>query len=263
MIKKLLRVCITIASLVFLVWFILPFVKYGILNPGNILGALICLYLIFRFGFKKIYNSFKEFFLKRKFTKFLWYVVNTVFAIFAVYAIVISSLMISFSLNAPASNSSTTAIVLGAQVKPWGASALLQQRINAAYKYLKEHPKAYAIATGGQGSDEPMSETQCIYENLVKRGIDKSRIIIEDKAKNTKENIKFSYDIMSKNSKLGKDTAIITDNYHQLRSQLIARKQGVTSEIRSVNTENGIIGIICYPTMFVREWLAIPVEIIK
>lgn len=262
MIKKFFRIIITIIALVFLVWFIAPFVMFGILNPGNILGVLICLFLIFRFGFKKLYNSVKEFFCRNKFIKFLWRFAGVLIALFAVYAVVISGFIIGFSLNAPAENSSPTAVVLGAEVKPWGASALLQQRIDAAERYLKAHPKAAAVLTGGQGKTEPMSEAQCMYENLVKQGISPSRLLIEEKATNTKENIEYSYKII-KDKNLNKDMAIVTDSYHQFRAWIIAEKQGIHSDIYAVSSQNNKIGILCYPTMLVREWIAIPVEIIK
>ena len=262
MIKNAFRFIITAASLFFLGWFIAPFVMFRILNPGNILGVLICLFLVFRFGFEKLYNSVKEFFYRNKFAKFLWRTAGVIIVIFAVYATVISGFIVGTSLNAPAENSSPTAVVLGAEVKPWGASALLQQRIDAAEKYLKSHPKASAVLTGGQGETEPMSEAQCMYKSLVKQGISPERLLIEDKATNTKENVEFSYRIIEDNN-LNKNMAIVTDSYHQFRTRIIAKKQGINSNIYSVNAQNNKIGIICYPTMLVREWIAIPVEIIK
>lgn len=262
MFMKVFRSIITVASLFFLVWFIAPFVMLLVLNPGNILGVLICLFLIFRFGFEKKYNSVKEFFYRNKFSKFLWRFFSVIVALFSVYAVVISGFIVGFSLKAPAENSSPTAVVLGAEVKPWGASALLQQRIDAAEQYLKAHPKASAVLTGGQGANEPVSEAQCMYESLVKQGISPERLLIEDKAANTKENIEFSYRII-KDKNLNKNMAIVTDSYHQFRARIIAEKQRIHSEIYAVNSHNNKTGILCYPTMLVREWIAIPVEIIK
>ncbi len=262
MIKKIFRIIITVAALIFLIWFITPFLMFRILNPGNILGILICLFLIFRFGFQKYYYSVKEFFFRIKLTKILWRIMSVLIALFAVYAVVISGLIIAFSLKAPATNSSPTAVVLGAEVKPWGASALLQQRIDAAEKYLKANPKASAVLTGGQGKNEPMSEAQCMYENLIKQGVSPDRLFLEYKATNTKENIEFSYTII-KDKELNDNIAIVTDSYHQLRARIIAKKQGINSDIYAVNTQNNQIGLLCYPTMLVREWIAIPVELIK
>lgn len=262
MINKILRLIITLTAAVFLIWFSAPLIMFGILNPGNILGIIICLFLIFRFGFSPLYNSVKEFFYRNKITKVLWRIATVFVCAFAVYAVVISGLIIGFSLKAPATGSSPTAVVLGAEVKPWGASALLQQRIDSAEKYLKANPEASAVLTGGQGSNEPMSEAQCMYESLTEQGISTSRLFLEDKAVNTQENIAFSYRII-RDKKLNKNIAIVTDSYHQFRARIIAMKQGVDGDVSSINTQNNKIGLLCYPTMLVREWIAIPVELIK
>lgn len=262
MIKKIFRILICLLSLLFIVWFIAPAVLYRVLNIGNIVGVLICIFLIFRFGTEKLYNSFKEKLFKNKVGKVVYRILTVLACICLAYAVIISSLMAFFGIKAPTSPSDNTAVVLGAQVKPWGPSALLWQRIHAAEKYLGENPDAVAVVTGGKGDDEIMSEAQCMYENMVKDGVKADRIIKEDKATNTKENIEFSYKII-KDKKLCPDIAIVTDSYHQFRARIIARKQGVTDDISAVNTQNGFIGLVCYPTYFVREWLAIPVELLK
>ncbi|MDD6848387.1 MAG: YdcF family protein [Oscillospiraceae bacterium] len=195
-----------------------------------------------------------------KITKVLLNTGKVCFSLFCIYAVIISGLMI-FAVNAPV-NEESTAVVLGAQVKYGRPSVLLQQRINAAYNYLNENKNAKAVVTGGQGSDETISEGQCMYDTLVGMGIYKDRIFIEDKAENTQQNIKYSYDIIEKEN-LNKSLAIVTDSYHQLRARLIANKQNINSDIGAINTENTFIGYITYPTYFVREWIAIPVELLK
>lgn len=82
-------------------------------------------------------------------------------------AIVISVLMISAANNLP--DEPTTVIVLGCRVKENGPSLMLQKRIDAAYDYMTENENVICIASGGQGSDEPMSEAQAIKIHLWKR----------------------------------------------------------------------------------------------
>ena len=258
--KKFGRIILCIVSIIFLIWFTLP-IRYNVINPGNILGILLCLYLIIWTAFNKKYKELKKRLCEIKTVKTLWRVFNVCATVFVAYAVIISSLMIFTAFSAtPEANS--TAIVLGAQVKPWGPSVHLQQRIDAAEKYLRENPKANAVVTGGKGADEPISEAQSMYENLTADGIDGARIFKEDKATNTKENLSFSYKII-KEEKLNENHAIVTDSFHQLRARIIAKKMGINLKIGSVNTVNGMIGIVNYPTYFVREWIAIPVEIIK
>lgn len=59
---------------------------------------------------------------------------NIGFIAFAVYGAIVTSAMVWATCQAPPENS--TAIVLGAQVKPWGPSVILRGRIDAANHIL-------------------------------------------------------------------------------------------------------------------------------
>ncbi|MBQ9679992.1 MAG: YdcF family protein [Ruminococcus sp.] len=257
--KRLIHVSLTCIAVIFLLWFIAP-IAYGVHNIGTVVGLSVCCAVIFRFSFVKIYYRIKAQMCRRKVTKIILRAVQAIAVLFVVYAATVSGFMI-YAMTVTPSNDDT-AVVLGAQVKPWGASPLLQQRIDAAQEYLESHQKANAVVTGGQGADEPMSEGQCIYDNLTAAGIAPRRIYIEDKAVNTEQNICYSLTII-RNEELNKNIAVVTDSYHQLRARIIAHKTDSTVHVSAVNTHNNLIGLSTYPTYFVREWLAIPVEIIK
>lgn len=263
--NKALCITVFIVALVFLIWFIMPIISFRIINPGNILGIIICLYLMFWGGFNEKYVQIKQSLCSVEAVKILWRIFNVCATAFVAYAVIISALMVFTAYFTPPAKKST-AVVLGAQVKPWGPSTLLQQRIDASVEYLKENPEAVAVVTGGKGSDEPESEAKCMYDNIVKQGINGSRIYKEDKATNTKENILFSNRIITDNN-LNEDIAIITDSYHQFRARIIMgklkKKEKLDGSVGSINSTNGEVGIITYPTYFVREWIAIPVEIFK
>lgn len=117
-------------------------------------------------------------------------------------------------------------IVLGARVENDGPSPALNRRLNAVMAVLDDHPDAFIIASGGQGADEPMSEARCIRDELVKRGVDPSRILLEEKSATTAENLAFSAALMDD---LSAPTGIITNNYHVWRAVRIARKAGLTN----------------------------------
>ena len=136
----------------------------------------------------------------------------------------LESLVIS-GLHATAPAGMDYLIVLGAQVDPDGPSPALNRRLNAVMACIDDHPDAVIIASGGQGSDEPMSEAQCIRDELVKRGVDEGRIVMEDKSTATIENIRYSMALMdSPDAEVG----IITNNYHVYRATRLARKAGLT-----------------------------------
>lgn len=119
-------------------------------------------------------------------------------------------------------------VVLGAKVRDDGPSVSLWDRINAAADYLKAHEDTIAIVSGGQGEDEPITEAQCMHDELVKLGIDESRIWMEGKATSTDENMRFSLDLIEeKTGTRPEKLAILSSEYHLYRSSLMAKKLGI------------------------------------
>lgn len=114
-------------------------------------------------------------------------------------------------------------VVLGAQLKTTGPSRVLQYRLDTAYEYLTAHPDTKVIVSGGQGSNEPVSEAQGMYDYLVKRGIEPGRIVLEDKSVNTEQNIRFSKDFLQADAdKVG----IVSNNFHVFRAVKLAKAAG-------------------------------------
>ena len=147
-------------------------------------------------------------------------------------------------------------VVLGASVYADGPSPALTRRVNAVTECLGQHPRAVIIASGGQGDNEPISEAQCIRDELVRRGVDAGRILLEDKSTDTRENIAFS------KAMIGRDDAaigIVTNNYHVWRAMRLARKAGLVNA-------HGIASEYTGPTLFhfmIREAVSITVSMLR
>ena len=103
-------------------------------------------------------------------------------------------------------------------------------RIDAAERYLRSHPDTVAILSGGQGTDEDISEAECMYRQLTARGISPQQLWIEDKATSTWENLKFSLDLIEEKTGNRPDTiGVISSEYHLFRAGLFAKDCGVTA----------------------------------
>lgn len=113
-------------------------------------------------------------------------------------------------------------IILGCQVKPWGPSVLLQDRLDEALDYLEDHPEMTVVVSGGQGRDEPMSEAQAMYEYLVAQGIDEDYILQEDQSYNTLENLTFTKKLLEEQ---GYDTdidmVVVSNGFHLTRVRML------------------------------------------
>lgn len=141
-----------------------------------------------------------------------------------VIVIIVLCTMIATEFKSRGNSDMDYIIVLGAQVKDDGPSVVLRYRLDAAIEYLNVNPKTKCIVSGGQGSNERISEAEGMAEYLLKNGIEKSRIILEDKSKNTVENIKNSKMLMEKSYE---SVGIVTNNFHVFRAVHIAKTQGL------------------------------------
>lgn len=236
MVMLILRIIGIAAAVVFLGFFVIP-MTHGIINPGNIAGTFLCLWLLCVL-IPPVHGAIKAFCFKHLFTKIVFRVVNIGFIAFAVYGAIVTSAMVWATCQAPPENS--TAIVLGAQVKPWGPSVILRGRIDAAKSYLDDSPNANAVLSGGQGSDEIMSEAQCMYNVLTESKIDSSRLYMEDKSTNTTENIRNSMKIIEDNN-LNTDITIVTDGFHQLRARIICSQLGIKGNVGAVSSDTRLL----------------------
>lgn len=115
-----------------------------------------------------------------------------------------------------------TMIVLGCQVKPWGPSVLLQDRLDKALAYLQEQDQITVIVSGAQGPDEPVSEAQCMRDYLVQHGIAEERIHMEDASHNTYENLTNSAALMGTLGLEEEDGVVLVSNgFHLTRARML------------------------------------------
>ena len=154
--------------------------------------------------------------------------VNCVIAVCMTAILVTVGRMALAAADRPAQGQKCTVVVLGCQVFPDGhPSLMLRGRIQAAYRYLTDHPEAVCIASGGQNGSEPVSEAQCIRDTLVSMGIAPERILLEDRSRSTEENLAFSARLIAERG-LPTAVAVASDNFHQLRAAIWAQRSGLT-----------------------------------
>lgn len=118
-------------------------------------------------------------------------------------------------------------IVLGAGVNGTTPSLSLMDRLEPALDYLEKHPQTRAVLSGGQGEGESISEALCMADWLEENGIDRERLILEDKALSTEDNITFSLALIDEygGSSQGR-VGVVSSEYHMYRSIYIAKEQG-------------------------------------
>ena len=128
-------------------------------------------------------------------------------------------------------------IVLGAGVNGRVPSLSLRERLDAAYDYLIAHPDTICIVSGGQGPGEDITEAECMSDWLLDKGIAPERIIREDKATTTQENLRFSVILAEEHNRGTVDAVgIVSSEYHLFRAGLMAQDQGLHPVLIPANT---------------------------
>lgn len=116
-------------------------------------------------------------------------------------------------------------IILGCQVKPWGPSILLQDRLDKALDYLADHPDMTVVVTGGKGTDEVMSEAQAMHDYLVEHGFPSGQILLEDRAESTVENIRFSKELLAEHGyDITDDIVVVSNGFHLARTRMLWKR---------------------------------------
>ena len=111
----------------------------------------------------------------------------------------------------------------------------VKRAVETAKRLKQENPECNIVVSGGQGPGEKISEAEAMKTYLLKKGIDEKRIFVEDKSRNTDENITFSSKIIKDNG-LNENIAVATDGFHQFRASVFANENELRSSAISCKT---------------------------
>ena len=100
-------------------------------------------------------------------------------------------------LDALPKDEQLTVMIFGCYVRGEEPGRTLTTRLDAALSLLKRYPNADCIVSGGQGSNEAISEAEAMRRYLVSRGIAEERITLEDRSTNTSENLEYTFAILT------------------------------------------------------------------
>lgn len=111
-------------------------------------------------------------------------------------------------------------VVFGCQMRKDGPSILLRDRLDTALAYWEEHPDIKIIVSGGKGDDEHISEAQGMYDYLTGHGVDGENIWMEDKSRNTWQNINNTIQLMERENLTG-DVLLVSSGFHLARIEML------------------------------------------
>ncbi len=118
-------------------------------------------------------------------------------------------------------------IILGCQLHDWGPSVMLQDRLDKALDYLKDHPEVVVVVSGGQGENEPTSEAQGMADYLADHGFARENIILETQSHNTHQNLTYSARHLEETGvDIKAGVVIVSNGFHLTRAKMLAERAG-------------------------------------
>ncbi|MBM7773893.1 uncharacterized SAM-binding protein YcdF (DUF218 family) [Actinokineospora baliensis] len=142
-------------------------------------------------------------------------------------------------------------IVLGAGLRGDKVPPLLKARLDRAVRYREHRADALVVVSGGQGADELVSEAEAMSGYLREQGVPADRIVLEDRATTTEQNLRYSIALLDERGHTGK-TVAVTNNYHVFRTAVLSRRLRLRVTVVGARTASYFV-----PSAFLREFVAL------
>lgn len=120
------------------------------------------------------------------------------------------------------------AIVLGMALQDGQPTRDLISRLDTARQYLEAAPDAVLILTGGNPDASGRTEAEVMRQLLAERGVAADRMLLEDQAETTKENISNTAQMLPPTDPV----VLISSDYHMDRAVVTAKSAGFTRVLR-------------------------------
>jgi uncharacterized SAM-binding protein YcdF (DUF218 family) len=146
-------------------------------------------------------------------------------------------------------------VIHGAGLSGTELTPLLAGRVDKALElWERQGGRGLLVVSGGQGSDEEISEAEAMYRYLtLRKGIPAESIVMEDRSTTTMENLRFSKELMDARADGAPyRCAVVTSDYHVFRCAEYAHELGISADGVGSHTRGWY-----WPAAFIREFVAI------
>ncbi|QOY61626.1 YdcF family protein [Thermophilibacter immobilis] len=146
-------------------------------------------------------------------------------------------------------------VIHGAGLSGTELTPLLAGRVDKALELWERQGRGgLLVVSGGQGSDEEISEAEAMYRYLtLRKGIPAGSIVKEERSTTTMENLRFSKELMDARADGAPyRCAVVTSDYHVFRCAEYAHELGISADGVGSHTRGWY-----WPAAFIREFAAI------
>lgn len=147
-------------------------------------------------------------------------------------------------------------VVLGSGLVNGQLPPLLRSRVDRALAILRQQQhqgrQPLLVLSGGRGPDEPRAEAAAMAEYALQRGVDPARLLVEDNSRNTRENLRFTRELLAAHPAASQQVLVVTSSYHAARTALLASDLGLTWTVAPARTAFYFV-----PNAWLREYVAV------
>ncbi len=140
-------------------------------------------------------------------------------------------------------------------------SGSLERRVEGALDWWRGHPDVCFLPTGGIGRHGP-AEARVIRDLLVAAGVNATRVIIEDQARDTLQSVLLCDQILRARSDVG-TIICCTSRYHQLRCKLLLKMLGYAVTLPPMPPDRPWLPTARYLRFRLKEWVSTPYDMIQ
>ena len=230
MLLKVLRVLLTISGLVLIIDCVI-LMAVGKINFSTVVPLLIGLIFIAHGIF---WQAIRDFVTQSTWLTISWYGLWGLFGLWLVsFGVFIGALQQQIKRSKQVTPPVAAVIVLGSGTVDGKPTPTLAARLDRAVPIIKSQPQAVVITSGGVGFGRSRSEADIMATYLQEtHGIPLARIVQEGASTSTEENLINSQAILADQGvALSDPIAIVTSDFHTIRSAAIARHQGYQQPI--------------------------------
>lgn len=205
--------------------------------------------------FLSVYKIKKGFWIFRKMKRWLKLTIVSLFSLIILVSFVNLLFILTPKINRMEESADYLILLGGGIDKDGNLPSSVITRVEKAAEYLTLHPETVCVVTGGTLKWLPYPEAPAIKNHLIENGIEPDRILLEDKAKDTIQNLEFSCRLISETFEISlqevleSKVVIVTSRFHLRRAERLAKRIGYNN-VKGIGSKCPLIYI---PHDYFRE----------
>lgn len=120
-------------------------------------------------------------------------------------------------------------LVFGKRLQSGQIDSDYRARLQTAAELMHSHPTRRLLLLGGAASENEISESAAGEQFLISAGVEKQRLLREEKSKNTLENLRHARDLLTEQS--NPSMALLSNRYHLARIHTMALSLGMDHQL--------------------------------